>query len=263
MQRAYHFESRFEASGFSQGITWMVQRLILLNVLVFAAQLLLHLPFGGSPTAPGALYAPPGGAIVTDWLAFQFTGFLQGLVWQPITYMFLHGGLLHIFLNMLWLYVFGPDVERVLGTRQFLWFYLICGGVGVFATGVPYLMHGGSASVVGASGATLGVLIAYAYLYPTRQLFLFPLPIPINARAIVLFVVIMNLLSAMGHGPISVATHFGGMGVGLAYMTLVPRIRRLGLRRERTSRANWTEDHDKVGDAVDNIFRFDDKRRRM
>ncbi|MFP4172358.1 MAG: rhomboid family intramembrane serine protease [Candidatus Hydrogenedentota bacterium] len=240
----------------------MVQRLILLNVFVFAAQLLLHVPLGGSPTAPGALYAPPGGAIVTNWLAFHFTGPLQGLIWQPITYMFLHGGLLHLFLNMLWLYVFGPDVERALGTRQFLWFYLICGGLGVFATGVPYLMHGGSASVVGASGATLGVLIAYAYLYPTRQLFLFPLPVPINARAIVLFVVILNLVSALGHGPVSVATHFGGMGVGFAYMALVPRIRRLSFRRERTSQRDPTN-HDKVGDAVDNIFRFDDKRRRM
>ncbi|MFO7775489.1 MAG: rhomboid family intramembrane serine protease [Candidatus Hydrogenedentota bacterium] len=257
MQRAYHFETRFEAGGFSEGITWMVQRLILLNVFVFAAQLLLHLPFGGSPTAPGAIYAPPGGVIVTNWLAFHFTGPFQGFIWQPLTYMFLHGGLLHLFLNMLWLYVFGPDVERVLGTRQFLWFYLICGGLGVFATGIPHLMHGGSASVVGASGATLGVLIAYAYLYPTRQLFLFPLPVPINARAIVLFVVILNLVSALGHGPISVATHFGGMGVGLAYMALVPRIRRLSLRRGSAT------EHDKVGDAVDNIFRFDDKRRRM
>ncbi len=263
MQRAYHFESRFEASGFSQGITWMVQRLILLNVLVFAAQLLLYVFWGGRPTAP-----PPGSTMVTIWLEFHFPHFLQGWVWQPITYMFLHGGLLHLFLNMLWLYVFGPDVERVLGTRQFLWFYLICGGAGVFAEGVHYLMDGDIPPVVGASGAVLGVLIAFAYLYPNRQLFLLPLPIPINARAIVLFVVIMNLLSAQAmwardaNGGIAVATHFGGMGVGLAYMALAPRIRRLSLRRGRTARASRPE-HDKVGDAVDNIFRFDDKRRRM
>ena len=257
MRRAYAFESRFEF-GYQDRMTWSVHWLIMANVIVFAVQLLVHIPLGHSPYTPGAIYAPPGGALV-QYLAFDVTGFLQGFIWQPITYIFLHAGLMHLFLNMLWLFVFGPDVERVLGTRQFFRFFFLCGALGVMGTYVSALLFGGPAvSVVGASGAVMGVLIAYAVLYPDRELFLFPLPFPVNARFIVLIVVIMNLVSATGQANISVATHFGGMAVGYVYMKAVPMFRNWSLKRQSGPRA----DHDKVGEAVDNIFDLDDERRR-
>ena len=205
--------------GGGDRITYTVQRLILANCAVFGLQLLLDVVFG-LRVAHGAFAAPPGG-VFARWLAFWPAGFLAGALWQPFTYMFLHGGLLHLFLNMLWLFFFGKDVERALGTRAFLLFYLTCGAVGVLATFIPAMLWGG-ASVTGASGAVMGVLVAFALINPDREFFMFPIPMPINARALVLIVIAMNVLLAFQPGNTSVATHFGGMAVGFLYMKAIP-----------------------------------------
>lgn len=244
-----------------QRITWAVQRLILANVIVFAAQLVLHmvllpelpLPSGG---------APPGNALVRH-LAFQPPQFLAGFVWKPFTYMFLHADLLHLFSNMLWLFIFGPEVERILGTRQFLRFYVLCGAVAVMGTLLPYFLNPANApSVVGASGATMAVLVAFAMADPDRQFFLFPLPIPITARALVIIVIALNLISALpGNSPVSVATHIGGMLIGYAYMKWTPAIRRF-FDRMHGRPAVRKKGIDAVGEAVDNIFEFENEKRR-
>jgi membrane associated rhomboid family serine protease len=208
---------------------------------------------------------PPGG-FITEWLAFDPQRLFMGAVWQPFTYMFLHGGLMHLFLNMMWLYFFGPEVERVLGTAQFLRFYILCGAAGVFAVLVPLgiaaVAHGTVApaaiTVVGASGAVMGTLIAYAIVNPDRTFFMFPLPIPINARALVIIVIVMNLLSVQD-GSTSVATHFGGMAVAFAYMKLAPRIRNW-TRSKKPPKGKPPTDGN-IGDAIDNIFRFEDKKK--
>jgi len=235
--------------GYSDAITWGVQRLIVINTLVFAIQLLIHIPFGG-------IAGPPGGIIV-DWLQFSADKLFSGAVWQPFTYMFLHANLMHLFLNMLWLYFFGPDVERVLGTRQFLRFYVICGALAVLATLIPTLIYRQAWAVSGASGAVMAVMVAFAVINPTRELFLFPLPIPINARWLVLIIIGMNILSALdGGGNVSVSTHLGGIAVGYAYMKLVPLLR----ARQRTLWKDKKDKRDPVGDAVDNIFKFEDRK---
>ena len=240
-------------------ITWAVQRLILANTLIFAIQLLLDIPLGGSALRAGGLM-PPGGAL-HQWLAFQPSVFALGALWKPFTYMFLHAGLLHLFLNMLWLFFFGPDVERALGTRQFVRFYLLCGALGVLATFAPTAVTGASISVTGASGAVMGIMVAFAVINPERQFFLFPFAIPINARALVIIVIAMNVLSALQPGNTSVATHFGGMLVGFGYMKLVPRVRRWQLSRRRGNGA--TEDPmEAAKEAVDNIFKFEERKRR-
>ena len=214
-----------------------MQRLILANVIVYAGQLVADV--FASPVLPGSpvIQWPPGGWLVL-FLSFQPTAFLSGFVWQPLTYMFLHGGLMHLFMNMLYLFFFGPEVERILSTRQFYGFYLLCGAVGVLATFVPLVVFNGrTPSVVGASGACMGLLVAFAMTYPERQIFLFPLPVPINARALIIIAVIMNLVYALRPGDISVATHFGGMIVGYAYMKLVPQIRTWRDRRRDRGKA--------------------------
>ncbi len=126
---------------------------------------------------------------------------------------------------------------------------------------IPWWLRGADAPVVGASGATLGVLVAFAFAYPEREIFLFPLPFPINARAIVLIVVVLSLLQAMGESNVAISTHLGGMAVAFAYMKLAPHIRNwaesLGRRRSRPKNSV-----DAVGEAVDNIFKFDDEKRR-
>ncbi len=262
MNEYIHFEQH-QRFSFGDRITYAVQRLILINSAIFAIQLLLDIPFG-MPLFGGEGVSPPGGNIVV-WFGFQPFAFMHGLLWKPITYMFLHGGLMHLFLNMLWLFFFGPEVERTLGTRQFIRFYFICGMFGVLFTFFPMLFgRGENVSVFGASGAIMGVMVAYAMINPEREFFLFPLPIPLNARALVIIIVAMNILSAWQGGTTSVATHLGGMAVGYAYMKLIPEIRkwqRMKWRNAKAKSAQNREPVDAVGEAVDNIFKFEPRGR--
>ena len=112
MNAYVNFEER--RYSFSDRITYAVQRLILINTAIFAFQLLLDIPLG-YPIVHGEISGPPGGFVIT-WLGFQPGAFLNGALWKPVSYMFLHGGLMHLFLNMLWLFFFGPEVERTLGS---------------------------------------------------------------------------------------------------------------------------------------------------
>lgn len=244
-------------------ITWAVQRLILANTLVFAVQLALD-PVQAWLAVRFGVGATVGG-VVNGALGFQPDLFLRGYLYKPLTYQFLHGGLLHLFMNMLWLFFFGPDVERTLGTRQFYRFYVTCGGLGVLLTLAPYFAVGACPSVTGASGSVMGVLVAFALIEPDRQFFLFPFPAPITARWLVVIVVVMNIIAGLGDSPVSVTTHFGGMAVGYAYMKLLPRYNAWLRERRRESSAGEEKVKpgvDKVGEAVDNIFRFERKDRK-
>jgi len=245
-------------------LTWAVQRLILLNVLVLAIQLACR-PLEVYLYSRYGLGGIGSLGLLVEWLGFQPDMLLYRFaVWQLITYQFLHAGLMHLFMNMLWLFFFGAEVERALGTRQFYRFYLGCGALGVLATFVPYFLWNDAPVVTGASGAVMGVMVAFALLQPDRQFYLFPLPMPINARALVLIVVVMNVITALGDSQISVWTHFGGMAAGYAYMKLGPRFGqwRRGLRRHPSKPKPKTGDEkDKIAEMVDNIFDFDDKKR--
>ena len=250
------YSNRQTVSFSSERITWAVQRLILLNCLVFVCQLVVDVFFG---TAPG--HGSPGG-LPGEWLSFNQAALLQGMVWQPFTYMFLHGSLTHLFFNMLWLFFFGPSVERALGTRQFLWFYVLCGSLSVLATYVPTLLGAHLVSVVGASGAVMGIVVAYAVLNPEKRFFLFPLPIEVTATTLVLIVLAMNILNAFqGGGNTSVATHLGGMAVGYAYMKLTPQMRSW-FRSMSKPPAAKKGPMDKLGEEVDNILKFEDWKRK-
>lgn len=247
-----------ESSGFgSPRITWAVQRLILANIIVFAIQLVSDPVLVAFNVNPGFY----GGGLST-WLGFQQPRFFHGFLWMPFTYQFLHSGLMHLFMNMLWLYFFGPDVERVMGTRAFFRFYIICGAGAVMATIVPFLLFREVTSVVGASGAVMAVLVAFAMVEPDRQFFMFPFPWPINARALVLIVFVMNVIYALSDSPISVVTHFGGMGMGFMYMKALPLFLHYQRERRRVGVKKKKKANDKVGEAVDNIFKFDDRKRR-
>jgi membrane associated rhomboid family serine protease len=257
MNAYVNFEER--RYSFGDRITYAVQRLILINTVIFAFQLLLDIPFG-YPIVRGEISGPPGGFIIT-WLGFQPSAFLNGALWKPVSYMFLHGGLMHLFLNMLWLFFFGPEVERTLGSRQFIRFYFLCGMFGVLFTFLPMLIWRESVSVFGASGAIMGVMVAYATINPEREFFLFPLPIPINARILVIIVIAMNVLTAIQGGSTSVATHFGGMIVGFVYMKLMPEFRKWQRMKWRRAHPKGSSERDPVAEAVDNIFKFDARKR--
>ena len=191
--------------------------------------------FGPGPVST-ALKALIGANVVM----FVVTSFVQSLVpylglvpafvvhdfwlWQVATYMFLHGGIFHIVFNMLALWMFGAELERMWGTRYFLKFYLATGiGAGVltvlfsllpfaFARQLQY------ANVIGASGAIYGLLLAYALYFPDRPIymyFLFPIPAKI-------FVAIMGgiaFLSSLSEaGGVANATHLGGLLVAYLFL---------------------------------------------
>ena len=150
--------------------------------------------------------------------------FGQLRVWQPVTYMFLHGGMFHILFNMLALWMFGVELERMWGSRAFMQFYLVS-GVGAALTTVLLsftpLPFGGQlydSLTIGASGAVYGVLLAYAMYFPDRPIYMYMI-FPIPAKYFVMIMGAISLFSAMG-GPGGVAhtTHLGGLAAGYLYL---------------------------------------------
>jgi len=142
------------------------------------------------------------------------TIFHNFFLWQFFSYMFLHGGFLHLFFNMFMLWIFGIEVERNWGTREFLKFYVICGvGAGFF-----HLLFM-SVAVIGASGAVYGVMIAFVMLYPDRLLFFFPFPVPLKAKYwAIIFIGISLIFGILGGGQTAHLAHLGGIIVGFLYI---------------------------------------------
>jgi membrane associated rhomboid family serine protease len=155
-------------------------------------------------------------------------------VWQPLTYMFLHASITHILFNMLSLWMFGVELERMWGTAFFTRYYLVCGIGAAFTTILFGFLPGELGArvyyplTIGASGAIYGILLAWALYFPDRRIlfyFLFPIP----ARYFVIIIGAISLLSAMGGGGgIAHATHLGGLAVGWLYL----RGRRMRLATE-------------------------------
>lgn len=161
-------------------------------------------------------------------------------LWQLFTYMFMHGGFMHILMNMFMLWMFGMVVENVWGPKKFLFYYLICGvGAGIcqeLAQYGSYMMEGLSAyqyvningmrmimgdylnlwTTVGASGAIYGVLLAFGMMFPEERMFIIPIPIPIKAKWIIIGSIAIELFSAFGTSNDGVAhlAHLGGMLFG-------------------------------------------------
>jgi len=147
-------------------------------------------------------------------------------IWQPFTYMFLHGGLLHILLNMLMLWMFGRDLELMWGKRRFLNYFFLCGaGAGiieVLVKTIPVFFGKPPSDIptIGASGAIFGILIANAVLFPDRRIWLLPLPVTIPMRPYVAVMAAIEFFGTLGTGGDGVAhiCHLGGMLVGYIYL---------------------------------------------
>jgi len=138
--------------------------------------------------------------------------------WQLLSYGFLHdiGGINHIAFNMFGLWMFGRDLERLMGPRRFLTYYLTCVvGAGVVQLIVAY-MGGGDYPTVGASGGVFGILLAYAMAFPNRMVMLLIPPIPMKAKYFVLLYGLLELyLGVSGSAPgVANFAHLGGMFFG-------------------------------------------------
>jgi membrane associated rhomboid family serine protease len=149
-------------------------------------------------------------------------------LWQPVTYMFLHAGIFHLLFNMLALWMIGTELERIWGTRYFVKFYFVTGvGAGLLTVVFALLPFGFAryvygSTVIGASGAIYGLLLAYALYFPNRPIYMYFL-FPIPAKHFVLILGLIALYSSVGTtGGVANATHLGGLVVGYLYLKGTP-----------------------------------------
>ncbi len=187
--------------GFSFMLTPMVKRLMIANVAVFVVTMIVGQPF------------------VFEWFAFQPTRIVFR-PWGPLTYMFLHGDLMHLAVNMLILFFFGPPLEGRWGEREFLRFYVIC-GLGGVALSYVFLPN----MVIGASAAMYGVMLAFAMNWPDAPIYVWGI-FPVKAKYLVGFFFVLSLLSAFqsspgaagGTGGVAHFAHLGGLIAGFFYL---------------------------------------------
>ncbi len=239
--------------GFGGALTPVVKKLLLVNIGVYVLQFVFR----------AASYPlEPIFALIPSDVVRYFT------VWQLVTYAFLHGSFFHIFFNLFALWMFGGDVERVLGSDHFTKFYFITAvGAGV----VQMLSNwGDSVIILGASGAIYGILVAFAVFYPNRiitLLLFFVVPIRIKAKYMVAIFVGLSLLFGIeGHffgvsGGTAHFAHLGGALIGFFYLRwqhlLGITIRELRWRREkrRLDQARKKQrDREQVRQKVDQIL---------
>ena len=140
------------------------------------------------------------------------------MIWQPLTYMFIHGDFFHLFMNMFVLWMFGSEMESIWGSRGFLKYYFITG----IGSGTIWLLLniGNPFSVlIGASGAIYGVLLAYGLMFPNRKVLIYFL-FPIKVKYFVLLLGIIAFASSIGDtgSNISHLTHLSGMLIGFIYL---------------------------------------------
>jgi membrane associated rhomboid family serine protease len=212
-------------SGLQRSLTPGIKWLLIANGGVFLLQIL----YGGPE-----MFRTFG--LVPRSILTHFT------IWQIVTYMFLHGGFFHLFFNMFALWMFGTDLERQWGTKQFLKFYFITGiGAGIItfiltiSTDIP---------TVGASGAIYGVLVAFAMMYPNRLVYIWFL-FPVKAKYLVMFLIGVGVLAAWQGTDTGVAhfAHLGGALIAWIYLKQDWRIASIfgPLKRLRFKRKKKTQ----------------------
>ena len=205
MRSRYPSSSSFAHSFGPGALTPAIKAIVAANVAAFLISLVvpaITLSFGLRPA--------------------DVVGKLQ--IWQLVTYMFLHGGIFHLLFNMLALWMFGVELERMWGSRFFTKYYFVT-GVGAAMTTLilsftplPFGDQLYYSLTIGASGAVYGVLLAYALYFPNRPIYLY-FVFPIPAKYFVMIIGAISLLSSTGGGGgIAHTTHLGGLVAGYLYL---------------------------------------------
>lgn len=184
--------------GLGRSITPAVKYLIIFNVSFFIVQKVLGI----------------------DW--FDILGLVpamvfKGWIWQPVTYLFIHGSFFHLLFNMLFLWMFGNELERLWGTREFLKYYFLTGvGAGLCVAAVKF---GSMIPTIGASGAVLAVILAFGLTFPEMTLYLYFI-IPIKAKYFVWLALAFEFFFTLypAGDAVSHLAHLGGMMIGLLYL---------------------------------------------
>jgi membrane associated rhomboid family serine protease len=204
--------------------TPVVQNLIIINALAFLAT-----------AVSGGLDAVNSKAF--DLFALHHYKSEEFRIYQLITHMFMHGGFMHILFNMFALWMFGTMLERIWGPKRFLIFYLVCGLAAGLAQMGWYAYHYWPVdhmalnadlydqyqmalrinATVGASGAVMGVLAAFGYLFPNTQLMIIPIPVPVKAKWAILGFIALDVFGAFAQSSsdnVAHLAHIGGAVVG-------------------------------------------------
>ena len=182
----------------SKSSTPVIMNLIIINVIVYLAQRAFETPYDLGWLTNAIMLYPINSP--------EFKPY------QLVTHMFAHAGFFHILFNMYALWLFGAAMEKLWGTKKFLIFYFACGLAAAFAhlffVPIPAL---------GASGAVMGMLGAYAFTYPNVQFFIIPFPFPIKAKYLAMGYAAIDLfggVSSAGDG-IAHFAHLGGLVMGI------------------------------------------------
>ncbi|MBQ8270327.1 MAG: rhomboid family intramembrane serine protease [Bacteroidaceae bacterium] len=201
-------------------ITTVVKNLLAINVLMFLATIVAEEKFG---------------VRLSDYLGLHIFMADDFHPYQLVTYMFMHGGFTHLFVNMFSLYMFGCVLENVWGAKRFLIFYFVTGiGAAFVQELVQYIYYGmylaqydfvniGVAVVpmneylnlwqtVGASGAVYGILLAFAMMFPNEKMFIIPIPFPIKAMYFVMIFIVLELLLGVSNNASDNVAHFAHLG---------------------------------------------------
>jgi membrane associated rhomboid family serine protease len=217
-------------------LTPVVKNLIIVNVIFFL----------------GTMFLQYSRIDLEPYLAAHYFNAPLFRVWQIITYMFMHGGFMHIFFNMFALFVFGPMLEYTMGPKRFLQYYFIT-GIGALALQMlvqaieihqvigtftvpngdisPYSDQPGFqklvgiysplAGIVGASGAIFGLLVAFGMMFPNVELFIMFIPLPVKAKYAVIGYIVWELYGGLSPTPGDSVAHFAHLGGALVGFILI------------------------------------------
>lgn len=222
-----------------------VQVLLIINTVVFLLTL-----GGGELRGRVLLY----GALIPEF-------FVQA--WRFVTYMFIHGGFWHFIFNMMVLWMFGSEIAENMGDRRFLGLYFFSGiFAGLFS--IPFYLFGALSPfslIVGASGALMGIFVAYYKFFPNRMLLLFFF-IPMRMKTAIWVLVIFDILLSHTNDSVAHFTHLGGILAGFIFMELFYGRGRLrewcdGLRNRRARRQRGD------GEAIEGEVSFLDPEKQL
>jgi membrane associated rhomboid family serine protease len=184
-------------------------------------------PFGLTPAIKWLLIMNTGVYILQMIIPPEYYLYELGLVpkkihtefwiWQFVTYMFLHGSFMHLFFNMFGLWMFGAEIERYWGTKEFLKYYFLTGiGAGIFST---IFSWNSIIPTIGASGAIYGILVAFAMVFPEKYIFIYFI-LPVKAKYVVAGYMVLTFIGTISQTNDDVAhiAHLGGGLIGFLYL---------------------------------------------
>lgn len=234
--------SQYQFSGFDRryfATTKAVKLLIYINIIVF-----LLVEVSGLQNEIYRVF----GLVPTDFLgAFK--------LWQPVTYLFLHGGFLHIFMNMFVFWMFGRDLEKRWGEKRFLQYFFITGAGSGLVT-VLFSLNS-VIPVVGASGAVYGILLAYGVLFPNRIVLVMAV-FPVKVKYFIGFLAAATFFATLSPdvSPVSHMTHLSGMLIGYGYLLFMarikvkPKVRKIPIREPRVKKDSPVKPEQKVDKSL-------------